>query len=83
MFEPAQLSLNLADDLRKDHGQMAALVGRYVSAMSGRPSLYSVHSGRLTDAGRRVIAHHVHELHAAGTLDYHLAETEHGQNTDA
>jgi hypothetical protein len=81
--EPAALSLALADDLGKDRGQMAALVGAFVSSMSARPFLYSVHTGRLTDAGRRVTAHYVRELHAMGTLDYHLAETQRWDSADA
>lgn len=83
MHHPTDIARTLAAELGKDPGLMAPLVGGYVYTLRGRRSLYSFDSDRLTDAGARVVADHIRHLHASGTLDWHLAETQAPDRTHA
>lgn len=76
MFHTTDIARNLATELGKDPCLMAALVGEYVYALAERPALYRFAADKLTDAGVRVVAGHIRELNAAGTLDFHLHRTQ-------
>lgn len=76
MYHTTDVARTLAGELGKDPCLMAALVGEYVYTMAERPALYRFAADKLTDAGARVVADHVRELNAAGTLDFHLHRTQ-------